>query len=140
MGPETFDCAGLVRYLYHSLFDINIFMGGYGRSTTTKLMTTYYGRLILFKENGYKELTLLKRGDVLFFHRQSLSDDTPRVDNKYPGHCGIYLGENKFIHASRPKQKVIISNFNYNEYWKEVLVGSKDYVSDKTLLLKYKKQ
>ena len=77
-----------------------------------------------------KDLNLLKNGEILFFHRQSLLDSLPKEDNKYPGHCGIYLGCNFFIQASNVKKKVIISSFDQNDYWKKVLVGSKDVLSD----------
>lgn len=102
-------------------------------------MTSNYGKLTIFKENSRKDLSLVRNGDILFFHRQSLIDNEPKMDNYYPGHCGIYLGNKKFIHASRPKGKVIISDFSDNTYWFDVLVGSKDLISDKTLLLKVRK-
>ena len=94
-------------------------------------MTSSYGIITLFDEHSlFKDLSIIKRGDILFFHRQSKSDNVPKEDNKYPGHCGIFLGDNKFIHCSRPIEKVIISNFNCRDYWKNVLVGSKDIISD----------
>lgn len=106
MGPNTFDCAGLIWFLYNEIFSINIFEEGIGLSTTTKIMTSKYGKLTLFNESDLnKDTTLVKKGDILFFHRQSLNDEEPKETNKYPGHCGIYLGENSFIHASRPKKE-----------------------------------
>lgn len=130
-GPDIFDCEGLVHYIYEELFDIDIFEDGYGLSTTTKLMTSSYGKIILFDEHNLnKDLSVIKRGDVLFFHRQSMSDNIPKEDNKYPGHCGIYLGNNKFIHCTKSKGLVYISNFEKCEYWKNVLVGSKDIILD----------
>ncbi|MCI9279695.1 MAG: C40 family peptidase [Bacilli bacterium] len=126
-GPDTFDCAGLVWYIYNEICNINLYYEGFGLSTTTKIMTSKYGKLTLFKENDInKDLNLIKNGDIVFFHRQSLKDNIPTENNKYPGHCGIYLGEQKFIHASMPKQRVVISDFSKNEYWLQVLVGSKD--------------
>ena len=130
-GPNTFDCAGLVHYIYKELFDIDIFEDGYGLSTTTKLMTSSYGKIILFDEYSLnKDLSIVKRGDILFFHRQSKEDNIPKEDNYYPGHCGIYLGNNKFIHCTKSKGLVYISNFEKYEYWKKVLVGSKDIILD----------
>ena len=129
MGPDTFDCAGFAWFLYNEVFSINIFEEGIGLSTTTKIMTSKYGKLTLFNENDFnKDLSLVKLGDILFFHRQSLTDTIPTETNKYPGHCGIYLGERTFIHASRPKKKVIITNFDNNDYWLKVLVASKDII------------
>ena len=64
-------------------------------------MTNNYGKNVLFKENDTnKDLSIIKKGDVLFFHRQSMNDTIPKVDNKYPGHCGIYLGNNYFLHCA----------------------------------------
>ena len=124
MGPDTFDCAGLVWYIYYYFYQVDIFYGGYGKSTTTKLMTSKYGILTLGND-----LSILNKGDIVLFHRQSLKDYEPRVDNKYPGHCGIYIGDNSFIHASGTEKRVVISNFS-NEYWVKKLVASKDIVSN----------
>lgn len=139
-GPDTFDCAGLAWFVYNLICNINLYNEGFGLSTTTKIMTSKYGKNTLFKEDDKdKDLSLIKSGDIVFFHRQSLKDNSPTENNKYPGHCGIYLGEQKFIHASMPKQKVIISNFTKNEYWLKVLVGSKnifDKQEPKNLVLK----
>ena len=130
-GPDTFDCAGLVWFLYHELFEINLYDQGFGLSTTTRIMTSLHGIITLYAEDDLnKDLSVIRKGDILFFHRQSMSDTEPKVDNKYPGHCGIYLGDNNFIHCSRPKGEVIISNFDKNEYWKKVLVASKNILSD----------
>lgn len=133
-GPYTFDCAGLIWYVYNGIFNINLYENGFGLSTTTKIMTNNFGKLTIFDENSLnKNLSLIRDGDILFFHRQSLNDTVPKKDNKYPGHCGIYLGNNDFIHCSRSKGKVVISNFIKNEYWKSVLVASKDIFRDNDL-------
>lgn len=130
-GPDTFDCAGLVWFIYNEILNINLYENGFGLSTTTKIMTSNLGKTTLFEEdNMNKDLSLIKDGDIVFFHRQSLNDRTPKISNKYPGHCGIYLGNNNFIHASRAKMKVVISNFEKNNYWKDVLVASKDVFID----------
>ena len=123
-GPDTFDCAGYVWYVYNKVLGIDIFKDGYGMSTTTMIMTSSYGKLII-----YKNIELINRGDIVLLHRQSLNDNEPRVDNKYPGHCGIYLGNNRFIHASGTKKKILINTFN-NEYWYNKLVASKDIVNN----------
>lgn len=130
-GPDTFDCAGLVWFLYNQLFNIDIYEDGYGLSTTTRIMTSCYGKITLFDEHSLnKNLNVVKRGDILFFHRQSKEDNIPKENNYYPGHCGIYLGDNKFIHCTKSKGLVYISNFEKFKYWKNVLVGSKDIISD----------
>lgn len=119
-GPDIFDCAGLIWYLYNTIYDIDVYQDGYGMSTTTRIMTSSVG--LLATEDI---LTSLELGDIIFFHRQSMQATGPAPDNHYPGHCGIYLGEHNFIHASRPKGQVVISNFDKNDYWQRVLVGRK---------------
>ena len=139
-GPDTFDCAGLVWFVYNEICNLNLYSGGFGLSTTTKIMTCSCGSITLYDETDLqKDLTIVRGGDILFFHRQSMNDSEPRKDNKYPGHCGIYLGNNNFIHCSRPKGKVIVSNFLKNAYWQEVLVASKDVFTSDLVYQKVKK-
>ena len=131
MGPDSFDCVTLVWYVYSSLFHIDLFQMGFGNSATTLAMTSCYGKITLYNENDWnKDLSILRSGDILFFHTQSLKDHYPKPNNRYPGHCGIYLGNEYFIQANKAKGKVVISNFNQNEYWKRVLVGSKNVLAD----------
>lgn len=97
MWPDSFDCAGLVWYVYNQFFDINIFELGFGLSTTTKILTSTYGKIILFNRfDKNKNISLINKEDVVFLKRQSLTDYIPKYNNKYPGHCGICLGNKKF--------------------------------------------
>lgn len=138
-GPNTFDCAGLVWFIYNEICKLNLYYKGIGLSTTTKIMTNPYGKIVLYNEDSKnKDLSVIGKGDIVFFHRQSMNDNEPKENNKYPGHCGIYLGDNYFIHCSRTKGKVIISNFDKNDYWKKVLVASKDIFSDNKVYRKLK--
>lgn len=133
MGPNSFDCVTLAWDVYSYLFDIDLFQMGFGNSATTLAMTSCYGKITLYNEDDFnKDLSILRSADVLFFHTQSLKDHYPKPNNRYPGHCGIYLGNEYFIQANRTKGKVVISNFNKNEYWKKVLVGSKNVIADLT--------
>lgn len=67
-GPDTFDCAGLVWFLYYKLFKIDIYDNGYGLSTTTKIMTSSYGKITLFDEDSFsKDLSLIKKEIYYFF-------------------------------------------------------------------------
>lgn len=126
-----FDCAGFVWYVYNQVMNIDIYQDGYGLSTTTKIMTSSYGVLNMYNEEDLeKDIDLIKAGDIVFFHRQSMNDNKPSKNNKYPGHCGIYLDNKLFIHCSRPKHSVVINNFDNDDYWRRVLVGSKDIISD----------
>ena len=138
-GPDSFDCAGFVWFIYNQILNINIYNRGFGLSTTTKIMTSSYGKLTIYEESVInKDINNIQKGDILFFHRQSMNDNKPTEFNRYPGHCGIYLENNCFIHCSRPKGKVIISNFDNNPYWKGVLVGSKNIVNDAKVLERIK--
>ena len=136
-GPETFDCAGLVWHVYKEVMDINVYKNGIGKSTTGRIMTNGKGDLELFDEKSKnKDLDSIKEGDVLFFHRQALKDNEPSEENKYPGHCGIYLGNNKFIHATRITGSVIISDLKdiidskkrRPKTWEKVLVGYRNMI------------
>lgn len=130
-GPYEFDCAGFVWYVYHEIMGINIYDGGAGLSTTTRIMKSNYGTIITFDEGVLdKDLTLINKGDIVFFHRQSKEENEPKSTNKYPGHCGIYLGDKRFIHAPSTKGKIIINDFTKSEYWTKKLVASKNIIKD----------
>lgn len=133
-GPDSFDCAGLVWYLYKEILNIDLYELGFGQSTTTMMMTSRYGKITLYEDCSlFKDLSNLECGDILFFHRQSKSDNIPTINNKYPGHCGIYLKANYFIHCSGRYKKVTINNLDNDSYWKNILVGSKNIINEKIL-------
>jgi len=86
-GPNTFDCSGFVYYLFKT-HNIEI-----PRSSREQS-----------KIGTHLSRQDIQRGDILFF-------DT---SNKgHVNHSGIYLGDDKFIHASSGKAKgVTISSLN----------------------------
>ena len=136
-GPDSFDCAGLIWYIFNEILDIDLYDRGIGISTTTQMMTSYYGLLTIYNElSKNKNISLIKPGDIVFLHNQSLKDNLPSSNNKYPGHCGIYLSNGEFVHASKKLGRVIISNFHNNDYWKRILVANKDIASDIKILKK----
>jgi LysM repeat protein len=55
----------------------------------------------------------LQKGDLLFF----------RTYASYPSHVGIYLGDNKMIHASSRDRKVVISPIT--SYYRSRFIGAK---------------
>ncbi len=79
------DCSGLASILYTSVYQKKI-------SPTTK---------ILVDEVKTISVSNLKEGDLVFFN----------IDSKNASHVGVYLQNNKFVHAST-KKGVIISDLN----------------------------
>jgi peptidoglycan hydrolase-like protein with peptidoglycan-binding domain len=98
-GKGEFDCSAFTAYCLRQVgVSVTAEVQAQGRSSI--------GRRITITDNkNYKEL---KRGDLLYFW----SPD----HKKKPGHAAIYLGSNKFIHASSGAGKVTVSSFkSYNE-------------------------
>lgn len=56
----------------------------------------------------------LQKGDLIFFHTYA----------SYPSHVGIYLGNNKMIHASSRDHRVVISPMN-TAYYRSHFIGAK---------------
>ena len=94
-SPKTgFDCSGLTYYVYKQF--------GYTLARTSTAQA----------KNG-KEVSKsdLQPGDLLIFKNQALTKI---------GHVGIYIGNNKMIHASEPGVGVVITDldakgYNYNK-------------------------
>jgi len=82
------DCSGFAHYMYGKLFNIKT-----PRSTE-----------LFFKEGFKIKKSQLSPGDLVLFKPPT-----------YPRHVGIYVGDNKFIHASTQKG-VIMSDLD-NPYW-----------------------
>jgi cell wall-associated NlpC family hydrolase len=82
----TFDCSGFTKYCYKKN-GIDI--------PRTSIMQSKYGKFVKRAD--------LQKGDLIFF-------DTSRGRKGYVNHVGIYLGDNKFIHASSAKKKVVITS------------------------------
>jgi cell wall-associated NlpC family hydrolase len=56
----------------------------------------------------------LRKGDLLFF----------RTYASFPSHVGIYLGDNKMIHASSRDRRVVVSRMN-TPYYRSRFIGAK---------------
>ncbi len=59
----------------------------------------------------------LQKGDLIFF----------RTYASYPSHVGIYLGNNKMIHASSKDRRVVVSPIN-TYYYRSRFIGAKRIV------------
>ncbi|SFV54533.1 Invasion associated protein p60 [hydrothermal vent metagenome] len=90
VGPRTFDCSGYTSYVFKKL-GVKLPRVSRGQSK--------FGKLVK-REN-------LQVGDLLFF-------DTGRKG--VVNHVGIYLGNDKFIHASSAKKRVVISRLSKGFY------------------------
>lgn len=84
------DCSKFAYEVYHKVF--NTTLGSNSRSIYTQVTPV--------KKND------LKSGDLVFF----------KIRSKNITHVGIYIGDNKFAHASSSRG-VMISNLN-DAYWK----------------------
>ena len=85
-----FDCSGFTKYVY------NHFGYTLSRSSTAQA------------KNGKKvSKDELEPGDLLIFKNQALTKI---------GHVGIYIGNNKMIHASEPGIGVVITDLNASGY------------------------
>ncbi|MBN1928071.1 MAG: C40 family peptidase [Chlorobiaceae bacterium] len=86
-NPEGFDCSGFVQYLYSKAFRLAL-----PRTTNS---------LVLLGPMVPREQ--IERGDLLFF---AFEDDI--------GHVGIYLGNQRFAHASSVAKGVTVSLLENN--------------------------
>lgn len=94
-GPNSFDCSGLVYYVYKNF--------GY---TVNRTATTQLSDGVAVKKAD------LQPGDLVFFN--SAGTGASRAT-----HVGIYIGGGQFLHASSPKVGVVISDL-YSNYYKRV--------------------
>lgn len=85
---NTYDCSSFTKYVYRNV-GVTI--------PRTSINQSKFGKYVKRNE--------LKKGDLIFF-------DTSKRRKGYVNHVGIYLGDNKFIHASSAKKKVVVSNLS----------------------------
>ena len=83
-GPDSFDCSGLVRYIYKKALGKDIPRVSEDQSKVGQAVS---------RED-------LQPGDLVFF-------DT--MDKGKVSHVGMYIGNNEFIHAANSKKGVIES-------------------------------
>ena len=98
-APESgLDCSGLVRYLFKEVWNTEL--------PRTSEEISHVGQQI--------DVTQLQPGDLVFYNtlRRSFS------------HVGIYLGDNKFIHAPSSGGEVRIESMDVG-YWKKRFNGAR---------------
>lgn len=96
--PNAFDCSGYVQYVYQKE-GIQIPRTAYQQSKVGQEVSRKY----------------LKKGDLLFF----LTDRKRGIPIT---HVGMYIGENKFIHAASRKKGIIISPFTSKSKYGKLFV------------------
>ncbi len=89
---NTYDCSSFTKFVYRNI-GIDI--------PRTSIRQSKFGKFVKRSE--------LQKGDLVFF-------DTSKKRKGYVNHVGIYLGDNKFIHASSAKKKVVITSLNKKFY------------------------
>ncbi len=100
-GPYNFDCSGFTSYVC--------------KKNGVCIPRTSINQSKVGKRVSRKNL---KAGDLVFF-------DTSKRRKGYINHVGIYMGNNKFIHASSAKKKVVISSLEKPFYKSRFKWGSR---------------
>lgn len=126
---NEFEPLEFTSYIFKQLFNIDINESGYGLDNSTKQMTNNLGDLKIYNEFDSKKINYIdeiKKGDLVFFHTKDLNINSPTPNNHYPGHVGIYLGDNNFIHVSTNEEKIVIDKLDAN--WLNTLIASRDII------------
>jgi cell wall-associated NlpC family hydrolase len=90
-SPENgFDCSGLVAHVYKEAFGIQLPHNALAQSRMGKRVT----------------LSQLEAGDLVFYN----------TERRPYSHVGIFLGDDRFIHAPRPGSAVRVENMR-GTYW-----------------------
>ena len=101
-SPATgFDCSGLVAHVFHNAYGINIPAQTGAQSRLGKPI----------------DLRQIETGDLLFYNTQGQPNS----------HVGIYIGDNRFIHAPRTGAAVRIESMR-STYWKTRFNGARRVV------------
>lgn len=98
-GPNSFDCSGLMTYIFKNAGSINL--------PRTSSQQSNFGTTVS-KSN-------LQPGDLIF----SSTDGSGRVS-----HVGVYVGNGEMIHAPKPGDVVKKSNIN-TSYWNGTYLWAK---------------
>lgn len=96
---KGFDCSGLVQYSYRLA----------GRNVPRNTRYQYQNSRSIRRSE-------LRKGDLLFFNQEG----------KRFSHVGLYIGNNKFIHAPSSGKHVRVSSIT-NPYWKKHLASTRRF-------------
>ena len=115
-GPSAFDCSGYTKYVFKKNGITIPRYSGHQANVGTK---------IAFNE--------LEKGDLVFF-------DTEKKFTKKVNHVGIYIGENRFIHASSARKKVMISSFSQKKFYKNRFLHGRRIIDSNYNFASYNKK
>ena len=109
-SPQTgFDCSGLIGYVFNHSMNIKL-----PRSTTEMMQV----------KAPVIERNRLRSGDIVFF----ATNGGRRVS-----HAGIYVGDNRFVHAPSTGGKVRIDRLDA-PYWSKAYLQAKRYLPEQQLV------
>lgn len=95
-GPGGFDCSGLVYYAYER--------------AGLQVPRTARGQYDAIQRLYVRQLT---PGDLVFF----------RTRGAFVSHVGIYVGDDRFVHALNAHEPVHVSSLD-DDYWQRRLIGA----------------
>lgn len=96
-SPQGFDCSGLVQYSYARV--------------NMRLPRNTEGQWASSRAVARKEI---RPGDLLFFHQEG----------KRNSHVGIYVGNDRFVHAPSSGKHVLTSSLS-DRYWNQHFAGAR---------------
>lgn len=100
---DGFDCSGLVLYVYREIAGLDL--------PRTARAQRSEGKTVSAKKE-------LRPGDLVFFATRGRG---------VTSHVGIYIGQNKFVHAPRRGTKVRVDDMK-TAYWSKRYLGARAYL------------
>ena len=100
---DGFDCSGLVLYVYREIAGLEL--------PRTARAQRSEGKTVSAKKE-------LRPGDLVFFATRGRG---------ITSHVGIYIGQNKFVHAPRRGTKVRVDDMK-TAYWSKRYLGARAYL------------
>jgi len=98
-SPSGFDCSGLVHYSFRH--------AGLSVPRSTNSQRTQSRNV---SRSG------IQAGDLLFFNQEG----------KYSSHVGIYIGNNRFVHAPSSGKRVRVDSLS-DQYWRKHFVDARRF-------------
>jgi len=94
-APYKFSCSTFLMYIFEK--------NGVDLAT--------YNEDYMMQQGTYVARNKLQKGDLLFFRSKTTGTD--------PDHVAMYIGNNQIIQMADPKQKIVITNLDSKDYYKD---------------------